>query len=96
MSTPEVPMPPQPRRHWTVAAAIVAIIGLIILTVSGLCTGIFGIGMIYSVVSEAGRINSTAVYAVLSGLGTVALFGGIPMLIGFLIARSGFRMRKKE
>jgi len=94
MSMPE--RPGEPPRRWTVAAAIVAIIGLIILTISGLCTGAFGIGMIASVISEAGRLNSTTIFAVLSGLATVVIVGGIPMLIGFFITRAGFKMRKRD
>ena len=85
-----------PRRRWTVGAAIVAIIGLVILTISGLCTGTFGIGMIYTVISEASSPSSTELFAILSGLATVAVVGGIPMLIGFFIARAGFKMRKRD
>lgn len=96
MSTPEAPAKSPGRRHWTVGAAVVAVIGLLILTTSGLCTGIFGLGMIYSVVSEAGSLKGDAILAVLSGLGTVLVFGGIPMLVGFFLTRWGFRMRKKD
>lgn len=86
----------KPARRWTFAAAIVAIIGLMILTISGLCTGIMGIGMLYSIVTEAGSLNSATISGLLSGLGMVAVVGGIPIVIGLLITRAGFGMRKKD
>jgi len=92
MSTPDAPA--KPRRRWTVAAAVVAISGLVVLTTSGLCTGVLGIGMLYSIVSEAGSINSSTIPGLLSGLAMVAVVGGVPIAIGIFVTWTGFRMRK--
>jgi hypothetical protein len=96
MSTPDEPRKPQVRRSWTFGAAVVAIIGLVILTISGLCTSVMGFGMVYAVFSESSSLPANEWAALLSTLEMVMLIGGIPMLIGFLIARAGFKMRKKE
>lgn len=94
MSTPDAPA--KPRRRWTVAAAVVAICGLVVLTVSGLCTGVVGIGMLYSIVSEAGSLNASTIPGLLSGLAMVAMVGGVPVVIGLFVTWAGFRMRKRE
>ena len=86
-------MKPAQQPRWTVGAAILALAGLLILTVSGLCTGTLGIGMIFSIVTEASHVNGMAIFALLSALTTIALFGGIPMLVGFLMLRSALRMK---
>jgi hypothetical protein len=95
MSMPEV-TPKSPARRWTVAAAVVAIIGLFILTVSSLCTGIAGFGMLAGVFDNPSSLSSNEWATLIGTLVTLALIGGVPMLIGFFIALLGFRMRKKE
>lgn len=94
MPTPEGPLKIVPR--WTFAAAVAAIIGILIFATSGLCTGIMGIGMLLSVFDNTSSLSNTEWATLLGTLATLATIGGIPMLIGFLVARSGFRMRKKE
>jgi hypothetical protein len=96
MSTPEEYPKPTVRYRWTVGAAVVAIIGLVILTISGLCTGVTGFGMLYAVFSESGSSSANEWATLLGTLGIVAIFGGIPMIVGFLILRSGWKMRKRE
>ena len=96
MSLPEESPKPTVHRRWTFGAAVVAIIGLVILTVSGLCTGVTGFGMLYAVFSESGSSSANEWAILLGTLGTVAMIGGIPMLVGFLILRSGWKMRKRE
>ena len=96
MSTPDESPKPTVRYRWTVGAAVVATIGLVILTISGLCTGLTGFGMLYAVISESGTLSANEWATLLGTLGTVAMIGGIPMLVGFLILSSGWKMRKRE
>ena len=88
--------PPPQHKRWTFAAAVVAIIGLFILTTSGLCTGLVGIGMLATIFTNTSSPSNNEWATLLGTLLTLAMVGGIPMLIGFLIARSGFRMRKRD
>jgi hypothetical protein len=94
MSMPDAPV--KPRRRWTFIAAVVAIIGLLILTASGLCVGLVGFGMLDTIFTESGSLKASTLPGFLSALMTLAMVGGIPMLLGFLLTWAGFRMRKKE
>ena len=93
MSMPDEPGKTPVRYRWTVGAAILAIAGLLILTASGLCTSVVGIGILSEAALNLSSFPAADFWSLLLTLGTA---GGIPMLIGFLMARSGFRMRKRE
>ena len=80
-------MPDQPRTHWTALSLVIFVVGLLILIPSGLCTGLFGLGYLFS----GGNLDET-----LSMLTTVAMVGGIPMLIGFFMVRAGLALRRKD
>jgi len=95
MSDPATPVPPAavppaspPKRHWTGFAITLLTIGVLILIPSGLCTGIFGVGALYDMVTsspgEGGAILAEAL-----------LIGGIPIAIGGLLVFAGFKARKK-
>ncbi len=81
--------PPSPpgKPHWSAGAVALVVIGLLILIPSGLCTGIFGVGAIYDMVTSS---SSEGFSILLEAL----MFGGIPLVIGGLLVFAGFKMRK--
>lgn len=82
--------PPAPpgRPHWGAGAGVLVAIGLLILIPSGLCTGIFGIGAIYDMITTSSGEG-------FSILAEAVLIGGIPIAIGGLLVFAGFRIRKR-
>lgn len=80
-------MSDKPRTHWTALSLVIFVVGLLILIPSGLCTGLFGIGYLFS----GGNLDET-----LSMLFSVAMIGGIPTLIGFFMVWSGLALRRKD
>jgi len=80
------PQPPPPRPQWGALSLAIFIIGLLILVPSGLCTGIFGAVALF---------GGTSVDDALSFLAEALIFGGIPILIGFVLVRVGLALRRK-
>jgi len=88
MYDPNTAPPRRPGRpHWGAGAVALVVIGLLILVPSGLCTGIFGVGAIYDMVTSS---SSEGFSILLEAL----MFGGIPIAIGGLLVFAGFKMRK--
>ncbi|HEV2561683.1 MAG TPA: hypothetical protein VGT78_06040 [Rhizomicrobium sp.] len=75
------------RSRWTAISLTIFVVGLLILIPSGLCTSIFGVAYLFG----GGNLDET-----LSMLVTVAMVGGIPMLIGFFMVWSGLALRRKD
>jgi hypothetical protein len=83
------PPPPPGRPHWGAGAVALVVIGLLILIPSGLCTGIFGVGAIYAIITS----SSSEGFSILA---EAVLIGGIPIAIGGLLVFAGFRLRTKR
>jgi len=89
MYDPNTASPAKPgARRWTAGAIAVLAIGLVILIPSGLCTGIFGMGAIYDMITSS---SSEGFSILLEAL----LFGAIPLAIGGVLVFAAFKMRKK-
>ena len=89
MYDPNTAPPAKPgERRWTVGAIAVLAIGLLILIPSGLCTGIFGMGAIYDMITSS---SSEGFSILLEAL----LFGAIPLAIGGGLVFAAFKMRRK-
>jgi len=88
MHDPNTAPPPPGRPHWGAGAVALLVIGLLILIPSGLCTGIFGVGALYDMITS----SSSEGFSILA---EALLFGGIPIAIGGLLVFAGFRMRKR-
>ena len=82
------PASPQGRPRWGVGAVALVIIGLLILIPSGLCTGIFGVGALYAMITNSPGEGFSVLLEAL-------MFGGIPIAIGGLLVFAGFQMRKR-
>lgn len=82
------PSAPRGALHWTALAITVFVIGLLILVPSGLCTGIFGIGMAVDAFNGDGFDSGILV--------EILLIGGIPMAIGYGLVRAGLSLRKRD
>lgn len=87
---PNAPWPPPrpPQSRWGALSVTLLAIGLLILVPSGLCTGILGIGAIYSMLAGSGSDAGDM-------LSTVVLVGGIPIAIGGLLVAVAFAARRK-
>jgi hypothetical protein len=85
------PEPSQGARHWTGAAIALFVVGLLILVPSGLCSGLFLVGMLYSTLAEGGNF-----YEGLSVFGSVFLFGGPFIAVGLVLTVLGLRMRSRK
>ena len=85
---PPAPGPPSTKkRQWGALSVTLLVIGLLILVPSGLCTGIFGIGAIYGMVTESPGEG-------LSILAEALMVGGIPLAIGGILVYGAFQARK--
>lgn len=82
--TSQVPPPTKPR--WTGAAITLVAIGLLIFVPSGLCTSVMGIGALIDGGSSGPDFGI---------LFMALIVGGVPMLLGFLLIRTGLRERKR-
>jgi hypothetical protein len=90
MYDPNTAPPPRPGRpHWGAGAVALVVIGLLILIPSGLCTGIFGVGALYAMITSSPGEGLTVLLEALT-------LGGIPIVIGGLLVFAGFRMRTKR
>ena len=67
-----------------VLGAILMIIGLLLLAVAGLCTLIFGTAFL----SEVFSVENPA----LENVALVLIYGGVPMIVGALIAWGGYAL----
>ena len=79
--------PPGQRRQWGALSVTLLVIGLLILIPSGLCTGIFGIGAIYGMLTESPGEG-------LSILMEALMVGGIPLAIGGILVYAGLQARR--
>ena len=87
MSDPATPVPPQPpRKRWGGLAITLLVIGLLIVVPSGLCTGIFGVGALYDMVTSSSAEG-------LSILVEALMIGGIPLAIGAALIYAAFKAR---
>jgi hypothetical protein len=88
MSDPrEAPqLPPQPR--WGVISVALFVIGLLILIPSGLCTALFGVGALASLLSGSPG-------DAMSSLSMVLTIGGIPVVIGGVLVFAALKLRRK-
>lgn len=77
------PVPQQ--QGWGCTALALFVIGLLILVPSGLCTGVFGIGIL---------LDSTRLDETLPSLIMVLFVGGPAIVVGGLLVWAGWRMRK--
>jgi hypothetical protein len=86
---PDRPPSLPPRPPWGALSLTVFVIGLLILVPSGLCTGVLGIGFLV----EASQNSSNDGMNFLMEL---LMFGGLPMLLGFVLVRIGLQLRKRD
>lgn len=88
MSDPAGPIqpPPSPKR-WGCLAITLLVIGLLIVVPSGLCTGIFGIGAIYDMMTSSSPSEGMSV------LVEALMIGGIPLAIGAALVYAAFKVR---
>ncbi len=77
------------RRHWTLGAIALVVIGLLLLVPSGLCTGVFGVAMI----TEAPR---SSVIDALNTLAIALVVGGPFIVGGAVLIYAGFRLSKRN
>jgi hypothetical protein len=63
------------------------VIGLMILIPSGLCTGIFGVGALYDMITSSSSEGASI-------LGEALIIGGIPLAIGGILVYAAFQARK--
>jgi hypothetical protein len=82
-------MPDQKPLHWTAWSLTLFIIGLLILVPSGLCTGVFGIGVLFD--SNSGWKNAAIPLFVM-----VLVIGGLPMFVGGALVAAGLGMRRRN
>jgi len=87
--TNDVPPLPSGKPKWRAGAVAMLVVGLLILIPSGLCTGIFGVGAIYDMVTSSSNEG-------LSILLEALMFGGIPLAIGGLLVLAAFKMRRSD
>jgi hypothetical protein len=89
VSPPPAAVPPVPARkpHWTALAITLLVIGLMIAIPSGLCTGVFGVGAIYDMMSSSSSKGAGI-------LMTALMVGGIPLAIGIGLVAVAFSLRK--
>jgi hypothetical protein len=94
MSDPTVPVPPAaaspvPARkpHWTGIAITLLVIGLLIAIPSGLCTGVFGVMAIYSMVTSS---SSEGLSILMESL----MVGGVPLAFGVVLVLVAFAARQ--
>jgi hypothetical protein len=88
VSDPHETPQPAPQLRWGGVSVALLIIGLLILVPSGLCTGLFGLGVL-------GSFLTGNVADAMSTGGMVAVIGGIPVVIGGVLVFAAFRLRKK-
>ena len=82
---------PPPKRHWTAAAVVVFVLGLLFLVPSGLCTaamGVLGLFAMFESPSEAAGGLLTLVYSLMVGLPFLGIGAGLVWL--------ALRLRRKE
>ena len=85
------PPPKAGRPHWTAGAIAVLVIGLLILVPSGLCTGVFGFGALYEMMTASSN-NSEAT----SILAAALVIGGLPIALGAILVFVAFQMRRRN
>ena len=81
---------PQPRTgapRWGALSVTLLVIGLMILIPSGLCTGIFGVGALYDMITSSSSEGASI-------LGEALIIGGIPLAIGGILVYAAFQARK--
>ena len=89
MYDPNTAPPLRPSRpRWTGGAIAVLVIGLLILIPSGLCTGIFGVGAIYRMITSFSGEGMTLLSEALT-------IGGIPLALGAGLVFLALQMRKR-
>ena len=83
------------KSRWTFLAALLAIIGLIILTGAGLCTAQVSLGILASADPSTWKTEADRTQALM--FLSIGLAVGVPtMLLGLALVIIGFRMRRKE
>ncbi len=90
MSDPPVTPPPAIARrqpHWTALAITLLVIGLLIAIPSGLCTGVFGVGAIYDMMTSSSSEGANILMMAL-------MVGGIPLVVGIGLVAVAFSLRK--
>jgi hypothetical protein len=94
MSDPTAPLPPAAgppvsarKPHWTALAITLLVIGLLIAIPSGLCTGVFGVGAIYDMMTSSSSEGASILMMAL-------MVGGIPLVVGIGLVAVAFSLRK--
>lgn len=77
----------QSKPSWTFISVALVVIGLIILLPSGLCTAVFGFFTIVESFSQNVDLSSVLM---------VLLFGGLPMLVGWVLVWARLRARARD
>lgn len=81
------PTEPKKRPRWTFISVALVVLGLIILLPSGLCTAVFGFFTIVESFSQNVDLSSVLM---------VLLFGGLPMLLGWVLVWAGLKARPRD
>ena len=81
------PLSSPPKKRWTFISVALVVIGLLILVPAGLCTAVFGF---FTVVESFGQDVD------LSFVLMVLLFGGLPMLVGWVLVWAGLKARRSD
>jgi len=79
--------PQQGKPRWTFISIALFAIGLVILVPSGLCTAVFGF---FTIVESFGQDVDLSIVLML------LLFGGVPMLLGWVLVWAGLKARARE
>lgn len=83
---------PSPNSHVNQAANFFIVIGILIMTLSGICSSVVLVGFI----SDLLRLGKNYLGNSFQGLLMISIFGGIPFLVGFLLFYFARKSSKKQ
>ena len=76
-----------PKKRWTFISIALFVIGLLILVPAGLCTAVFGF---FTIVESFGQDVDLSIVLM------ILLFGGVPILVGWVLVWAGLKARARD